>query len=32
MLDTHPIAFKLSKNKLISMITAIVPTVIGIRS
>lgn len=32
MLDTHPIALKLSKNKLISMITAIVPTVIGINT
>jgi len=30
MLDTHPIEFKLSKNKLIGIVAAIVPLVIGI--
>lgn len=32
MLDTNLIEFKLSKNKLISMVTAIVPLVIGINT
>jgi hypothetical protein len=30
MLDIHPIEFKLSKNKLISMVAGIVPLVVGI--